>query len=445
MGDAMGVMNLIFFLTGGLGCLFFFWFCLSSLREKKPRAASIGGAAGVLFALAWFGGYFIFRPVETALLVPLLAIVLFTLLFFSPLGKRGTLRITGASARFDERDMLFARAGYQPGTEQYERYYAMRPENREIDDTIRRRPELLEPGGRFYDPVRARYIDAIFQINRLMTGMVDGEVCADRVEVEPAAITGTIKELTLHLGAADAGVAQLNQAWVYSHVGRGPEEWGAEIHLNHKYAIAFAVEMDYEHVEAAPRLPITEETAIGYLNAAKISIALAEHIRRLGYPARAHISGSNYQVILPAVAHDAGLGELGRFGYLISPKFGARVRLGAVTTDLPLVPDRPVAFGVQDFCAKCKKCAANCPSKSIPASGKTEVRGVEKWQLDMETCLRYWRVIGTDCGICMKVCPFSHPPTFLHNLVRAGIRRSTFARQISLWADDLFYGRKAKI
>jgi hypothetical protein len=45
----------------------------------------------------------------------------------------------------------------------------------------------------------------------------------------------------------------------------------------------------------------------------------------------------------------------------------------------------------------------------------------------------------------MKVCPFSHPPTLLHNLVRAGIRRSAFARRVSLWADDLFYGRKAKV
>jgi reductive dehalogenase len=250
--------------------------------------------------------------------------------------------------------------------------------------------------------------------------------------------------MTCNLGADEVGIAELNQRWVYSHVGRGPEEWGSEIALNHKYVIAFTLEMRYENVEEAPRIGITVETAVRYLDAASISIKLAQFIRSLGSPARAHISGSNYQIMLPPVAVDAGLGELGRHGYLISPKFGARIRLGAVTTDLPLIPDKPIAFGVQDFCAICKKCAENCPSKSIPFDEKTEVRGVEKWPLNVETCLKYWRVIGTDCGLCMKVCPFSHPPTFLHNLVRTGIKRSSFARRVSLHADDFLYGRKVK-
>lgn len=444
-GETMNVVDIVFFLVGGLGAAGACWFGLNSLTEKKPRAAVISVAGGVLLLLVWFGGYAVFRPTATVLVLPVLVVALFALLFFLPLGRRKTLTITRSAARFDEREMMFAREEYEPGTEKFETYYARRPEHKDIDDAIRRLPELLEPGGRFYEPVRARYIKSVFRVNREMTGMVDGELDRDRVEVEPAAITRTIKELTLHLGADDVGVAPLNQRWVYSHIGRGPEPWGAEIRLEHKYVIAFAIEMDYGHVETAPRLPITEETAIGYLNAAKISVALAAYIRRLGYPARAHIAGSNYQVIMPAVAHDVGLGELGRFGYLISPKYGARLRLGAVTTDLPLITDQPIAFGVQDFCAICKKCAANCPSRSIPAEGTSDVRGVGKWPLDAATCLRYWRVVGTDCGICMKVCPFSHPPTFLHNLVRAGIRRSSFARRLSVWGDDLFYGRKVKI
>jgi epoxyqueuosine reductase QueG len=54
---------------------------------------------------------------------------------------------------------------------------------------------------------------------------------------------------------------------------------------------------------------------------------------------------------------DAGLGEMGRFGYLITKELGPRVRLFAVTTDMPLVADRPVDIGVEDFCSFCKKCA----------------------------------------------------------------------------------------
>ena len=50
---------------------------------------------------------------------------------------------------------------------------------------------------------------------------------------------------------------------------------------------------------------------------------------------------------MPA-AVDAGLGEMGRFGYLITKELGPRVRIFAVTTGLPLVADNPVDIGVED-------------------------------------------------------------------------------------------------
>jgi reductive dehalogenase len=247
-----------------------------------------------------------------------------------------------------------------------------------------------------------------------------------------------------HLGADEVGTALLNPMYVYSHVGRGPEPYGAAINNTHKFAIAFTLEMNYANVEAAPDLPITEESAAKYLKGAMISLALAQYIRDLGYPARAHISGSNYQIMLPPVAYDAGLGELGRHGYLISPRFGARVRLGAVTTDLPLIAGKQITFGVKDFCEKCLRCALNCPSASIPKGSTENIRGVCKWPLNIESCFRYWRLIGTDCGLCMKVCPYSHPESLVHNLVRAGIKRSVFARRISTYGEDFFYGKKVK-
>jgi len=36
-------------------------------------------------------------------------------------------------------------------------------------------------------------------------------------------------------------------------------------------------------------------------------------------------------------------------GYLITKELGPGVRIGAVTTDLPLIPDKPVDIGVEDF------------------------------------------------------------------------------------------------
>jgi reductive dehalogenase len=371
-------------------------------------------------------------------------ILLIVFLFFLPIGHTHSIKLARVTEQVDERDIMFAREEYQPGTEKYKVYYTLRPENKITDDRIRALPELCAPGGRYYDPDKSNRAEAIFRTIKDMVNDVDGDVNPQKLNRTPEEFTRTIKDFALYLGADEVGIAKLNPAWVYSRVGRGPEPWGKPIENNHKYAIAFTLEMDYQQVEGAPLTPITEESARQYLSGASISLALAEYIRSMGYPARAHISGSNYQIMLPPVAYDAGLGELGRFGYLISARFGARVRLGAVTTDLTLIPDKPVKLGVQNFCESCKRCAEVCPSGSIPRGKKVDIRGVGKWPLQMETCFHYWRVIGTDCGLCMKVCPFSHPPNLVHNMVRAGIKRSSFARKISIYGEDLFYGPAKK-
>ncbi|MGB7061269.1 MAG: reductive dehalogenase [Candidatus Zixiibacteriota bacterium] len=441
----MNLLSLLFFVIGAAVSLFLGLFGASSSIERKLRAVLISALFFLAFAGVWFGGFLVFHPGDYVLAAAVLLIAVLALLFFLPVGKTKTLRINTITERVDERDVMFARAKYEPGTERYDAYYRMRPEKQESDDKIRRLPQLLAAGGQFYDPVRSEYVASQFRLEEQLVTLVDGPVSSDKRQVDPGEASATLKKMALHLGAAEVGIARLNPYWVYSHVGRGPEPWGAKIKNDHPYVIAFSVEMDYAHVEEAPLIGISEETALQYLHAQRISIVLAHYIRNLGYQARAHVSGSNYQIMLPSVAYDTGLGELGRFGYLISPRFGARIRLGAVTTEIPLIPDKPIQFGVRDFCEKCKKCAENCPPKAIPDGGKTMVRGVEKWQLDIEKCYHYWRVIGTDCGLCMKVCPFSHPDNLIHNILRAGIKRSSFARSVSLSGDGLFYGKKIEL
>lgn len=432
-----------FYLVSGAAVFsFFLLFAVTSVRESKGRAALVSGLGAFFFGALWVTVYLM--PLSSPLLLCLMASLgpLTALLFVLPLNRRRPIRIEGVTERIDERDVIFSREEYLPGTEKYDTYYRLRPEKKAVDDKLRGLPELLAPGGLYYDPMLSGQVASTFRVIESLLPSVDGKVDSRRSEIDPQTATRMIKSMALRLGADDVGIARLDPMFVYSHVGRGPEEWGAPIVNTHAYAILMAFEMDYDHVEAAPRLPITSETAVKYLRGAQISIALAQYLRTLGFGARAHIAGSNYQIVLPAVAHDAGLGELGRMGYLISPRFGARFRLGALTTDLPLVVDQPAVFGVQDFCTLCKKCARTCPSGAIPTGGKEMIRGVEKWQINIEKCLHYWRVVGTDCGLCMKVCPYSHRSSLVHNAVRAGIRDSAIARTLSLWGDDLFYGRK---
>jgi ferredoxin len=273
---------------------------------------------------------------------------------------------------------------------------------------------------------------------------VDCQISDQTLSLSAQEMTRYIKDLAVFYGAKDIGVTPLQPYHVYSHIGRGTGDYGETLPVEHAYAIVFTVEMDFEMVGTSPYLPTSMETGKQYVEAARVAVQLAAAIRFLGYPARAHIDG-NYRVIAPLVARDAGLGEIGRMTLLMTPMEGPRVRLGVVTTDLALIPDaRKPDQAVIDFCTICEKCARVCPSRSIPFGPREEVDGALRWKLNPDTCFRYWAVVGTDCARCMSVCPYSHPDSFSHNLIRWGIARSGAFRRFALMMDDLFYGKKPR-
>jgi reductive dehalogenase len=366
---------------------------------------------------------------------------LFLYLFFSPSPKK-TLEIVGSQKRIDERDIIFARFDYEVGSQVYLDYYARRPELKNIDDEIRSIPDLLTPPKMKKNPALFSLAAAEFAFLEHQLNKVDGKRSDTIVAASTSENTRLIKGIVEYLGSGLSGICKLNPAYVYSHVGRGIESIGEEIFLDHEYAIAFAVEMDLEWVASAPEAPVIVETAKKYVEAAKISIILADLIRRLGYSARAHIAGSNYQAVLPPIAWEAGLGELGRLGTLITWKYGPRARLGLVTTDLPLSVDKPKTMGVQNFCDICQKCAQNCPAHAIPDEGKVEENGVLKWVLNREECYRFWRKAGTDCAMCIYVCPYSKADNMFHHAVRKFVSMSSAGQSLSLLGDNFFYGKK---
>jgi reductive dehalogenase len=269
---------------------------------------------------------------------------------------------------------------------------------------------------------------------------VDGPTAPDLSMMDAEAMTAFVQDLTRYYGAHSVGVTELHDYHVYTHIGRGSGKYGAPVHLEHRYAIAFTVEMQWELVSTAPWAPTVMESARQYVEAAKIALQLASFIRQLGYPARAHIDG-NYRIIAPLVARDAALGSIGRMGLLMTPTLGPRVRLGVVTTDLPLLPAaRWVDTSALDFCRVCEKCADCCPIHAIPKGDRQEIDGVLRWRINADLCFRYWNATGSDCGRCMAVCPYSRPDVLAHNVVRWAVRRSGAARRAAVWLDGVFYG-----
>jgi ferredoxin len=237
------------------------------------------------------------------------------------------------------------------------------------------------------------------------------------------------------------GVTRLEPAFVYSHRGRPLSRFGQPIALEHRSAAVLVFPMDPRFVASAPEMTSTAETGRVYQLGAAACFSLADALKRLGIRARAHVD-SSYQVICPALAVDAGLGELGRNGILIHPTYGPGVRLGAVTVDADLEQDDEVCHGIAEFCRVCGKCAVNCPAGAIPEGEPEVVRGALKWPMNAERCYHFWRTQGTDCGLCMRTCPFAKPDTSLHRFVRKSIAGSTAFNRFFLWCDDLFYGKK---
>lgn len=371
--------------------------------------------------------------------VPWIIVIAFTVVIFLPIGASSADE-EPARERVDERDIMFARARYREGDDRYLLYYAAHPELKVADDFTRHLPGLGQPGGATWDPLNPQIADASFNWIDRIRDTAEGAIADTQVALDPAAASLRLAGLARFLGARSAGTTAVTPAHVYSHIGRGSGEWGAEIDAGqYPWVLVFTVEMKDEYLGAAPLQPELADSGRQYAQAAVIALIIAEYLRSLGYEARAHIDG-NYRLILPPLAVDAGLGEIGRHSLLITPESGSRVRLGAVSTNLPLQQSSRRSFGVKDFCTICKKCANNCPSHALPEGEPEVTRGTSYWKMHPSRCFRFWRGVGTDCGLCIAVCPYSHPRGLLHDFVRAACARSSLSRRLFARLDDLFYG-----
>lgn len=410
-----------------------------SLIEKEIKAATISFWTSILAGIPLI--YFLYSYELFAIIFTITTFLVFLILFF-PLGRNHFPGNDAPSARIDERDIMFARNKLVPGTERFEEYYNHHPELKEIDDKWRSKPGLTSPGASTYNKFQYASADASFIAVSHFHNYIDTlPYSEEKTIVTPEKITEYIKKWSKKLGALEIGITEMQDYHYYSITGRG-DDYGKPIEKKHKYGLCISVEMDKEMMSYAPAGPTVMESAQQYMNAGVIAIQIAEFIRLLGYPARAHIDGK-YQVICPLVARDAGMGEIGRMGLLMTPRLGPRVRLAVITTDLPLITDKRINdYTMIDFCMKCKKCANVCPSKSISSEDPKDINGTIRWQINQESCFDFWCQAGTDCGRCVSTCPYSHPDNFLHNFVRFGIRNSSIFRTVAAKMDDILYGER---
>jgi reductive dehalogenase len=276
--------------------------------------------------------------------------------------------------------------------------------------------------------------------------------------------TAMVKRVARFFGADLVGIAPLDRRWIFSHAfwadrsrkeivfdnAEAPVETEHQMAIPEKmrWVIVMGTKMDYDMMGYTPSPLGCAETRVTYSRMALQVAGMAEFLRGIGYHAIPSINGVGLNI---PMAIDAGFGEQGRNGKLITPQFGPSVRLCKVITDLPVVRDHPIRFGVQEFCQVCQKCAEACPVGAITTGERTwegpnisNSPGQYTWHLDNELCRRYWSAgNGTNCTSCIRACPFTKKPGLVHELARTFISNAPMLNPLVRKLDDwLGYGQE---
>ena len=229
----------------------------------------------------------------------------------------------------------------------------------------------------------------------------------------PKAAADEIKNIAKRFGADIVGITQYDERWLYTQKfsDMSLTERPNDIPDGLKYVIVTAQKMDYDLISTVPSALSGAATGLGYSHDATVVLSVAQYLRNLGYNAVASMNDSSLNI---PMAIQAGLGEYGRHGLLITKEFGPRVRLGNIYTDLPMALDKPLHFGVKEFCGICRGCTKGCPVKAISDGAPTtqtynqsNIKGIKKWTVNGEKCFGYWAAQNSDCSVCIRGCPYN--------------------------------------
>ncbi len=197
-------------------------------------------------------------------------------------------------------------------------------------------------------------------------------------------------------GANDIGFCRVPQEWVFK-----------KLAIRYTNAIVLTLEMDKERMDLAPNPDTAVMVHETYNQLGQTANKIAGWLREQGFAVHAgHPLGG--MALYPPMAQAAGLGWRGISGLLITPRFGPRVRLAAVFTEIENLPfyNGSEHSWILDFCQTCRRCIRDCPADAFyvqpihhPNNGLITV-------IDNTRCFPYFAKYH-GCSVCIKVCPFN--------------------------------------
>ncbi|WP_169515236.1 hypothetical protein [Amycolatopsis benzoatilytica] len=207
-----------------------------------------------------------------------------------------------------------------------------------------------------------------------------------------AELTSLLKSTAASVGLSAIGIARYDERYTF-------DQWqGTECGDR---MVVCILEQNYDSTQAIPSSK-SEQTALStYAELMQLACQLADVLHAHGYRAEVHDPLGRGVAIHYAV--DAGLGQLGLNGQLLTPDAGSRCRIILVNTNAPLDFDRPADYGIPKLCDQCQICVRRCPPGAIPLN-RADHRGVIKSKINTKRC---FPVVAQahGCAVCMKVCP----------------------------------------
>ncbi len=207
-------------------------------------------------------------------------------------------------------------------------------------------------------------------------------------------LTELIKQKARELGFCEVGITAFDHRYTYQSK--------KNLLTYYPSVICLVYEQDFEPTQTIPSVDAEIVHSSTYRTEGAAALELGNFIRSHGYHAQVTGSGDAPGPYIPMFV-EAGVGQLGACGYLLTPHVGNRCRLVSVTTDAAVTYDKPVDYGIHAFCQVCQVCVNRCPGRALMRD-KIWWRGLEKNKLYFKRCRPVMaRYLG--CGVCMKVCP----------------------------------------
>jgi epoxyqueuosine reductase len=205
--------------------------------------------------------------------------------------------------------------------------------------------------------------------------------------------TKRIKDYALKLGADLLGVADASSL-------KGIDTYVPNLFVSFPRAISIAVRVE-KFGSRAEEINSSFTKQIELLE--KIALRVSNFIHDKGFKTliihpedRIDPAGERGLISNKAVAKAAGIGWLGKSLLLVTLKYGPRVRLVSIFTNMPLIPDNPL----ECQCKDCHICIDACPEKALKNVEFVDHPRRREEVLDFTKCKG-----ESGCKVCMLTCP----------------------------------------